>query len=805
MLQNFLRLSMRHLWRNRLFTLLNVTGLAIGISASWIMYQYAAYEYGFDAGNPLCDRIHRVATSYEMDGQEFGNSGAPTAMLQTAQTVSGVEMAVPVSDQFVFTVRTGNNDQKFEKVDKVVHTTNDYFKLFPYRWLAGEPTSALSNPGQIVLTQSRAERYFPGVKMADVMGRRLIHNDTAELVVSGVVADLDFPSSMVGKEFLVKKPILKPDWTGVNSGNQFYILLAEGADREAVAAQINRVSYDNIKEDLEKMKYSRTHVLHSLREMHFEPKFTGHFPTTNKKVLYVLMGIAGFLLLLACINYVNLATAQIPQRAREIGIRKTLGSSRKTLLTQFLGETALVTILAVALSAGLTSLFFKQYGNLVPEDILAYVHWQPTAVFLVVLVAVVTLLAGSYPGWLITRAEPVRILRGQADTLTPRGGRVNLRKGLIVFQFAIAQVFIVGAIIVWQQLHFMLNNDLGFRRDAVVFVEVPWVLKEKPEYADKHFVLLENIKKLPGVQQAALGDPLLYLSYMANTFYSNPEGKEKVQHNMLIKYTDEELLPLYEVPLLAGRYLEPGDTAKEYVVNETAVKTFGFANPQSALGQILSTEDGGAFPIVGVVADFHMASFSEKIEPLALVNGRDQLSTLNIKMASSLPADWQPVLEGLEKLWRQFYPSETFKYTFFDETLETIYEDEKRMAGIVNLATGVALLISCLGLFGLAMFMAHRRTKEIGVRKVLGAGVFQVALMLVRDFLILVGIAIALASPLAYILMQKWLTNYAYHVPLNVWVLVGAGAVAVVTATLTVGFQSLRAALANPVQSLRSE
>ncbi len=803
MFNTFFQLTLRHLWRNRWYTLLNVAGLAIGISASWIMYQYAAYEFGFDAGNPSADRIYRVATRFVMDGQEGGNSGAPTALLNTAQTVSGVEAAVPVDDGFVENIKA--NGHTFEESGDLVYTTSDYFRLFPYRWLAGNAAVSLNEPGSIVLTQSRAERYFPGVQPGDMLGRHITHNDTTELVVRGVVADLDFPSSLFGKEFIHKAPPKKTTWQGVNSGNQVYLLLAKDADPAAVEAQLTRVSVENIREDLEKMNYSRTHVLHNLRDMHFATDYAGRFATTDKDVLFVLMGIAGFLLALACINYVNLATAQLPQRAREIGIRKTLGSGRAALLSQFLGETALVTCFAVGLSALLTHLFFTYYGALLPEDVLTFVRWQPTAVFLAGLVVVVTLLAGLYPGWLITRTEPVRILRGQADAFPVQGGRITLRKGLIVFQFAIAQVFIAGAIIVWQQLHFMLNKDLGFRRDAVVLVDVPWNATRQPEYAEKHFALLEAYKQLPGVQQAALGDPLFNLSYMSNTFYASPDGKEKVQHNMYMKYADADLLPLYEVPLLAGRYLRPGDTLSEYVINETAARTFGFANPESAVGQLLSTDNDKGFPVVGVVADFHIATFAEKIEPLALLSERQQLSTLNIRLASSDPSDWQPVLQSLEKTWQQFYPVFPFSYSFYDETLETVYSEEKRLAGIINLATGVALFISCLGLFGLAMFTARRRTKEIGVRKVLGAGTWQVTRMLVFDFLVLVVAAIALASPLAYLLLQKWLTNYAYHVPLNGWVLLGAGTLAVVTATLTVGFQSLRAALANPVKSLRNE
>lgn len=808
MFTNYLKLTIRHLWRNRVFTFLNVAGLAIGLSAAWIMYQYVSFEFSYDTGHPQEDRVFRVVSRFLHDGAESGNPGVPQPLAETAHTLAGVELAVPVFSKWVKSVQPGlpgANGKKVEEVENVIQTSDHYFKLVRYDWLAGNPEGALARPDQVVLTSSRAAEYFPGVAPAQLVGQTLTYDDTLVVQISGVVADLDYPSSFIGQEFrsLPKEKAEEAWWTSTNSSHQLYVQLAKNTNPETFLEQLNRLSTEKSGDLMSKWGMKRWHLLQTLKDIHFATDYGGHIRTANKKVLYVLMGVAGFLLLLACINYVNLSTAQIPQRSREIGIRKTLGSSRRLMLVHFLGETTVVSIIATLVAAGLTSAFFSGFSDLLPEDVIKFVEVGPTALFLVGLVAAVSLLAGIYPGWLITRAQPIRTLRGQVDS----GGskRATLRKGLIVFQFAIAQLFIASAIIVGQQLNFMMHKDLGFNRDAVVLIDIPWELMEQPAYKDKQFVLREEIEKLPGVAKVALGQPLFDNSFSSNTHIYHNEKGEEVRRNVYRKYADPELLSLYELPLLAGRNLLASDTVREYVLNETAIKAFGFASPQAAIGQMLQENAGSAYPIAGVVADFHAASFAEEIGPLAFMSQRDQLSTLNVKLASGNPADWKLVFHDLEGAWKQFYPSKPFKYEFYDDKLKFAYESDTNMARIINLATGVALLISCLGLFGLAAFMAQRRTKEIGIRKVLGASLGSLINLLSKEFLLLVLLAFAIAAPVVNYFLDKWLNLFVYHIEIRWWMFALAGGSAVLIAFLTVSFQSVRAALANPVKSLRNE
>ncbi len=421
-----------------------------------------------------------------------------------------------------------------------------------------------------------------------------------------------------------------------------------------------------------------------------------------------------------------------------------------------------------------------------------------------VLLVGVSLLAGWYPSLLITRFQPTQVLRGQVSLKVGKN-TFSLRKSLIVFQFVIAQAFVIGAIIMNQQLHFALEKDLGFDKEAVITFRVPYDLWQKDANSEKHFGLKDKFKRLIEVDKVSLGNPPFSQSFSSNvTTYNGPKGEVKFQ--LYRKSVDIDMLDTYNIKLIAGRNLlfSESDTVREYVINETAVREFGFEGPQDALGKFLTVGDYSV-PIVGVVGDFHAAKMSRKIDPLAFTTYKDKTGTFNIKLASNQPADWQAGIQKMEKLWKSTYPDLPFEYQFYDDKIADYYESERRMAKIINLSTGIAILISCLGLFGLATLTAFQRTKEIGVRKVLGASISGIVAMLSKDFVALVLIALVIASPIAWYFMNEWLADFAYHIDISWWVFVLAGATALAIALLTVGYQAVKAALMNPVESLRSE
>ncbi|MBI1227231.1 MAG: FtsX-like permease family protein [Bacteroidetes bacterium] len=815
MFQTNLKFILRNLWRNRLFTSLHVAGLAIGLSAAWLMWQYMDFENSFDRTIPNGENIYRVVSFFKgLDNEENTNAGCPQPLWRTAEEVAGVEKAVPIHSTFAFMAWPEGAKTGFKEVRDMAKTTPEYFDLVPLKWLAGSAAKALTQPNEVVLTRSRAERYFPRHTPEEVLGKTMKYvtfNDTTQAKVVGVVEDADAPSSFIEKEMLSIGEAKADRWAGVSSNEQVWLVLRKDADLAAIEQSINKISEEKGGAQLKQWNMSRRHELQALGKVHFANNFGSNIPTADAKVLKVLGAIALFLLLLACINYINLSTAQIPTRAREIGIRKTLGGQRKGIVGSFLVETVVICAIATLLAAGLTHYAFTFFKDDLPEDILKYADWRKTAAFLAGMVAVVSILAGIYPGWLASRSRAASLLRGDfAGQSQGRAGSGNLRRGLIVFQFFVAQAFIIGALVVGQQLHFMRTSDLGFDRQAVLTVEQPFSAYRDTALAGKLPILAQTLRQMPEIQQVAIGDAPLTNNFSsdANTYLDDNGIKHDVE--LYRKNVDEHLPELYRFPLVAGRFLTASDSSNRYVINKMAAKAFGFESPQAAVGKFIGENAGEGKPnepreIVGVVGDFHSASFSEGLKPLALIHEPANASTLNVRLASSRPADWQPVINKMKAEWQKLYPDEVFEPKFYDEMLANIYEADLTMAKFINLATTIAIFISCLGLFGLATFMANRRTKEIGVRKVLGASISSVVGLLSREFIVLVLVGFLLATPLAFYFLKKWLEEYAFRIELSWWMFAVAGLAAVLIAFITVSFQSIKAALANPVKSLRSE
>ncbi|XWW43869.1 ABC transporter permease [Fibrella sp. USSR17] len=820
MLRSHLTLAFRQLWRNRLYTSLNVLGLAIGLSACWVIFQIVSFEFSFDRNHPNGDRLYRVVSRLDIDGKEMGHAGVPKPLAGAIQTkVAGVDLTVPFQKVYepaidVAAAVPSVKPVRIDAVDHVCRTTSDYFKLVPYRWLAGDPANALAEPGRVVLTQRRMQQYFPQLTPQQAIGRQLTYygfNDTTRTVVAGVIADLTYPTDFDGKEFIAlvgDKTYSDPEeWGSINSDNWLYVLVQPNVNVARLSEQATRLTRANAAPLFRKWGTSDMNqqvVFQPLSDIHFNPDYDGR---ADKKRLLSLVGLALFVLALAVVNYVNLSTAQVPQRAREIGVRKALGSSRMALMTQFLGETALVTALALLVAWPFAGLFMQSFHDLIPEGTTNYLNVGLLAAFLLTLLLLVSVFAGMYPAWLITRLQAVQVLRsGKSAVLTGSSGRITLRKSLIVFQFIIAQVFIVGAIIIGQQLRFAFTKELGFTRQAVVLVKAPmkYVWNVKSPLRTRHLTLRETYRQLPGVATVSLGDAPLTGSYSTGEARIKGRKGQEILAAIQRKHIDTTWLNLYGIKLLAGRNVQPSDTAREWVVNETALKTFDLGTPEQAIGKLLY-EGKKAYPIVGVVNDFNTLGISRKINPVALMTETRTNNTLNIKLASTNPADWSGTLAALEQAWKKAYPDDAFKYEFYDDSMQHLYREEQTLSRVINLATAVAILISCLGLFGLATLTAFQRTKEIGIRKVLGASVASVVALLSQEFVVLVGIAIVIATPLAGWGMKQWLNNYAYQIDLSWWLFAGAAVLALIIALVTVAFQSIRAAIANPVDSLRNE
>ncbi len=808
MTTNYIKTILRHLWRNRLLTALNVLGLAIGISACWVVYRIVDYELSFDKAHPDAADIYQIVGRFKADGQESGFGGVPLPLAPLlSEGISGVELVVPIYNNYVETLTipaTGNRPEEKVEDPQVVATLPAYFDTVPHRWLAGSKQGALSAPDKVVLTESRAEQYFPGLKPEDVVGKTLMY-DTVARTVTGVVADLGYPSSFQENEFTAvpSEQWTSDNWLGSNSDHIVFVKLAKGASIETIVDIASRKRQEVASEAMNEYGFEAWFDAIPLSDKHFAAEYATSSRSASMNVLYGLMAIGFFLLILACINYINLSTAQVPQRAKEIGVRKTLGSTPRVLVGSFLLETLAITLVALLLAIPLTVLFIRMFPEFIPQGMGTYANPLGLTLFLLALLATVTFASGLYPAWLITRVRTVQVLKGQGDKMVA-GARLNLRKTLIVFQFIIAQVFIVSALIIGQQLNYTLKKDLGFTHDAVVNIGTPY---RSDQGADiDPFIYKRALAQRPEIAGVALGHEPLNNNHWGTDFrFAADTGERRV--NMPRKYVDADYLDLYQIKLLAGRNIQQTDTTRDVIINDAARKAFGFETPEAAIGQLVVM--GGSmnqYPIVGVVADFHQKALHVAIEPLALIttNKRSSLQTFNIK----LPADrkqWKKSLAVMETEWKAVYPNAPFNYRFNDERIKSLYESEYRMSKLIGLATGVTIMISCFGLFGLATLTAFQRTKEIGIRKVLGATVAGIVGLLSKDFVKLVCLAIVIASPIAWWAMNRWLADFAYRIDIQWWMFALAGLAAVVIALLTVSWQAIRAAVANPVESLRDE
>ena len=813
MIKNYLVVALRNFRRNKIFSFINTAGLAIGISAALVIYLIVHYEFSFEKFRKDKGRIYRIVTNMHFPDADFKNAGAPGPLVATVRNeIPGIEKSTSfwtANTMKVSVPEKDANNNVFKKQNKIIFADEQYFRFFNYKWLAGSPDNALNDQNKVVLTESRARAYFPFSDITNAIGQTIIYDDTVRATVTGIIKDMDEITDFTFKEFIslptfveqLKKANGWDQWGSVSSSSQFFIKLRKDVD----TAQVNQ-QLAAIRKKHEKEAYLKTdNFLQPLNDIHFNNDFDafghrqGHKPT-----LYGLLAVAIFLLLLGCINFINLTTAQAAQRAKEIGIRKTLGSSKKDLVFQFLSETFLLTLLAAIISVLLTPWILKLFSAYIPDGLHFNLFSQPhVIVFILTLVLVVSLLSGFYPALILSGYKPVLVLKNLAYANTAQSRRIWIRKTLTVSQFVIAQFFIIATIVVGKQIRFTLNKDLGFKKDAIINFSAPFNYQH-PD--NKQFVLQQKLKSIPGIQALSLAgtEPASH-SFNISTMKFNKNGKE-IETSVEVKNADTNYFNLYKIRLLAGRNLQQSDTVREYVINAAYAKFLGFNNPADIVGQSVD-RSGHEVPIVGVIADFHSKSLHETIQPLVFTCQANTHSTFHVALApkGNNTDFWKETITKIETAWKEVYPEEDFNYTFFDESIARFYEKEQQTSSLLNWCAGLAIFISCLGLLGLVIYTTTQRTKEIGVRKILGATVTQIVSLLSKDFVRLVIIAFVIAAPLAWWAMNKWLEDFAYRTSVSWWVFAISGALMVIIALVTLSIQTIRSAIANPVKSLRTE
>ena len=813
MFKNYLIVALRNFWRNKIFSLINIFGLAIGISSSLVIYLIIHHEFSYDKFEKDGDRIYRLVSDMHFPDNDFKNSGVcgPLQAFVRSQ-VTAVEASTAFWTMGKIKVevpRDANKLSNFHKQDKIIFADDQYFKFFQYHWLAGSVENALDGPNKVVLTESRARTYFPSTDINKIIGKPIVYNDTIQAMVSGIVRDLDEVTDFTFKEFIsfaTYLPTLKNQsgydkWGSINSSSQFFIKLKKNSSPVLVEKQIQELRKKNAKDE-----YLKTdNHLQALGDLHFDNNYgTYTEPMGNKKTLYGLIAVAIFLLLLGCINFMNLTTAQAAHRAKEIGIRKTMGSSAWQLISQFLGETFLLTALSTCLSAVLTPVILKIFSDFVPAGLSFNLVKQPNIlVFIILLALLVSLLSGLYPAFILSRYQPAAVLKNSAHANPGQSRKASLRKILTVSQFAIAQFLIIATVVVGKQIRYSLNTDMGFRKDAIINFSAPFDFWH-PD--NKQFILQQKLKTIPGIQKMSLsGAPPASNGIMMGTIQFNQDGKE-IETTVEFKTADTSYLDLYNLKLLAGRNIHQSDSTMEYLVNETYARFLGFRNPADIVGKFLGRL-GNKYPVVGLVADFHAKSMQESIRPMVLTCEQKYQSEFSILLRpkGENTDNWKATIKRIEKAYKEVYPEEEFSYEFFDESIAKFYTEEQHISKLLNWCSGLTIFISCLGLLGLVIFTTTQRTKEIGVRKVLGASVSQIITLLSKDFMQWVFVAFIIAAPPAWWAMHKWLQGYTYRTAFSWWIFAGSGIIMLLIALFTLSIQTLRSAMENPVKSLRTE
>lgn len=812
MIRNHFTIAVRSFFNSKGYSFINVAGLAVGLACTMLIFLVVRHETSYDLSQSRLEQIYRVETENIKEGHTY--PGTYTGMAQALRTdLPEAEVIVPLMQRGGKTMAAGelpggsnSPEKKFRRPafrESVVFADNALFRTLDYTWVAGNPARALSQPNTIVLTRTYAEKYFGTV---DVLGNTIRMDNKQDLTVTGVVEDYpvttSFPFNMLVSFATVKQidPGFEENkWNGWNDNFQVFVVLKRGVAPEQLTGRFKSVVVKYMgKEALPDKRFKLNH----LAEIHYTGNLGGR--TANVGLLKTLSVIGALVLLIACFNFINLSTARAFKRVKEVGIRKAIGSSRKSLIYQFLTEAGLITLFAGILALVLSILLLPVLAAAlaVPLTLDDDLFTGSTALFTGLLLLLTTLLAGIYPALRLSGMAPIWAMKSNA---TVRAGQwFSMREGLVVVQFAVSLVLICCAMLIDRQLDFFRNADLGFNKSAVITVGLPDNKPEKLHTLREQLIRSAQIKDVSFSFNSASAES----NWMQAMEYR--QGPKVVQVKTQMKMGDSHYFDTYGIRMLAGEPLKDSDTTRNFriIVNEVFLGRIGIASPRAAIGQRVYYGDGNEFAtIVGVVRDFHVNSLHQKIDPtiIQVVPNNFYQAGIKLRSENASATSIQAALADIEKAWAEAFPDQVFEYSFLDETLAQAYQSETRTARLIEAATILAVLIASMGLFGLATFTAEQRTKEIGVRKVLGASVGSVVALLSRDFLKPVVLAIVVASPIAWYLMDQWLQNFEFKISVPWWLFAAAGSLMTLIALATVSFQSLRAAMLDPVRSLRSE
>ncbi len=804
MLKNYFRISIRNLRKNKSYVIINILGLAIGIAVCLLIFLVISFETSFDNYHKNHNRIYRVLTEYHhADSKDiFYGRGVPFGVPNGLKvSFKQIEEVAPIyadyDDQLIVLDNNNSSVKKFKEDKGVFYTVPAFFKIFDFPLLAGT-YETLNNPNNVLLTKDIAEKYFGDWKNA--IGKTLKLNNTNTLKVSGILANVpantDFQLKVVvsfGSGF-TSNFVNATDWDNTNSAFGCYILLP---------SNISVTAYNNQLKSLSKKLKSRDNkdvqTIQPLQAIHYDTQagdFSGK--SISHELINALWLIAAFILLIACVNFTNLSTAQAVNRSKEVGIRKVLGSNKWQLQLQFLSETFLIVLASVICSLFITWFALPFINNILELSVgINLSNGISILLFLLIILFSVTGLAGFYPSIVLSGFNPINALKSKLTSKSNKG--ISLRRGLVVFQFIIAQSLIIATLVIAKQMAFFTSQSLGFDKNAIVNIPIP----TDSMGISKIDYLRKELKAVNGIQTVSFNSNTPVEDN--NDSWTNikfDHATKQTDFYSIIKLADNEYVPGYKLPLIAGRNIEASDTIKEFLVNQMLLRNLGIRNPQDALNKEINLYGNVKGPIVGVLKDFYTRSFRAGLAPLIITSYKGYYNEASIKLDSK---ELTSSMHSIEKIWGETYPDFVFEYKFLDDKVESFYKHENQIAHLYKIFAIIAIFLSCLGLYGLASFMAVQRIKEVGIRKVLGATGPHIVYLFSKEFIILILIAFFIATPLTWYFMNQWLQNYPFRIELSWWLFLAGGFMSIIIALTTVSFKAIKAAMANPVNSLRSE
>jgi putative ABC transport system permease protein len=798
--KNYFETAFKNLLRHKTNSFINIAGLVVGFAAFLVIVLVIQYEQSFDDFHANKNNIYRVVRIGKNPVNREYRTGVPFPVTPTIRNElpqlknvaaifgnNNVQVDVKGAD--------GSIQKKFKEANVFV-AEPQFFKMFNFSLEQGNPINAITEPNTALLTKDIASKYFGEWKSA--MGK-IINLYGFDFKVTGILnnppSNTDFPLSVVVSYATLVKNGDGDNWSNISDGNYCFVQLNNGTS----LTQVNKMLAAFVDKHIKPVNPGYDLTLQPLKEIHYDARYGNFNGRTFSKDLILALSLIGlFLLIIACVNFINLTTAQAINRSREVGVRKVLGGSRTQLILQFLGETGIITFFALAGSLLVVFVCLPFINNLLEIHLsISLLYSAKFILFMTGALLLVTFLSGFYPALVLSGFKPVSVLKSAVNTNNIKG--VSFRRSLVVFQFVIAQALIICTLVVASQMNYFKNADMGFNKDAVINAGFP----SDSLSETKNGFLINELRKIPGISTVSLsatspsGGGSFYTDLRTTSNLKSPNADMEV----CMEPADTNYFRLYNLPLVAGRLYFPSDTMHEFVVNETVIKNLGIKNAQSAIGKFINV-NGHTCPIVGVIKDFHINSLRDAISPIVLTTIKGLYGTANIKIDMRQSKN---VIASMQNIWSKYFPDYVFEYSFLDQSIADYYKQEAQLSTLYKIFSGIAIFISCLGLYGLISFMAIQRRKEIGIRKVLGAPVRDIVIMLSKEFTILISIAFLIASPIAWYSMHQWLQQYTFRIMMGAEFFIVTIIGSLLIAWLTVGYTAIKAAIANPVKNLRSE